>query len=80
MGLTVAQVAEILNVSETRVRVLCAQKRLKAVKFGKRVWDIDSESVENYRPLAVGNPRMGKEFGNGRSSQPSLSKEATNTD
>ena len=43
--LTVADVAEILNVTEMRVRQLCMSGELEARKHGRRVWLITRQAV-----------------------------------
>lgn len=44
-GITVAEAAARLRVSERRVRVLIEQGRLKADRFGERTWMVDPACV-----------------------------------
>lgn len=61
---TVKQAAEILKISEARVKQLCQAERFNgAVKFGWS-WMIPRESVENHKPRPRGRqPKPKREHG-----------------
>jgi len=51
-----AEAGAILGVDSSRIRVLVAQGRIKATKFGN-VWLVDPKSVAAFRRLKPGRPR-----------------------
>lgn len=58
--LTVIQAAEILGVTDSRVRQLIMDKRLTATQFGRKMWMIAEADLEAYRqspPPLKGRPR-----------------------
>ena len=56
MKFTVEQAATIMGVSGTRIRILIAKKRLRAVKYGK-CYEIDSQDLAAVERRKVGRPR-----------------------
>jgi len=58
---TVQQAAEILGVTEGRVRQLLLEKRLKGKKFAN-VWEVEREEIERFKSLdrPAGNPTFKK--------------------
>jgi len=58
--LTVAQVAERLNVTSRTVRNWCANETLPATKFG-HIWMIDVAELEEFEPPVKGRPSKAAE-------------------
>jgi excisionase family DNA binding protein len=64
--LTTKQAAAILHVNDSRVRQLIKEGKLKATRFGERVWMIDEADLDEYRhspPPTMGRPRKDRETG-----------------
>ena len=51
--ITVAEAAEILSVSKARVRVLIADGRIEAVRFGLRTLMVHPVSVRRFAKLPI---------------------------
>ena len=46
--LTVQETAKILGVTESRIKQLIQEEKIKAQKLGRKQWLINSKSVTNY--------------------------------
>jgi excisionase family DNA binding protein len=48
MKITVQEAAKLVGCVERTIQKYCTTGKIKAQKFGERVWIIDKESVENF--------------------------------
>jgi len=55
---TVSETAEILGVTEGRVRQLLLSGQMSGMKFGRAMWTIPESELDKFRePSKVGRPR-----------------------